>query len=209
MNWRRGLLLAGVNLAIVVPVLVWKEARFWPTTGTDTSSRLGAHFESVLFQEEMALDLDPCHWYDIGSPRLEEVGALANLPIALVTGWHEPCLTRTPLGRLVRRALGARNHIAEITDCGCLTLLVSIQWALVGGLPLVHPKRWWLEPGAFITSAAVVGAAFALIPMMYMLARIALVLVGLAWFWWCGLLIWKPVHLAWQSTLGGLRRLSN
>jgi hypothetical protein len=30
-----------------------------------------------------------------------------------------------------------------------------------------------------------------------------------AWLWWFALLLWKPVHLAWQSTLHGVRRLSN
>ncbi len=29
-----------------------------------------------------------------------------------------------------------------------------------------------------------------------------------AWLWWFGLLLWIPVHAAWQSTLDGFRRLS-
>jgi len=210
MNWRRGILLAGINLAIVIPTLVREETRFWRYTGTDVSSRpLGVHVETVILQEEVAMDLDPCHWYDIGSSRLNEVVGLANLPTAILTGWHDSCLTRTALGRGLRRTAGARNHATEIADCVSLAALVLIQWMLVGGLPLVQPRRWWLEPGAFITTAGVISAPIALIPAINEFARIPALLAGLGWLWYFALLLWKPVHLAWQSTLQGLRRLSN
>jgi hypothetical protein len=126
MNWRRGLLLAGINLAIVLPAFVSEEARFWQQTDTDISRRFGARVESVVFQEEMAVPLDPCHWFDLGISRLEEVSAFANLPTALLTGWHESCLTRTALGRVIRRIIGARNHRAEIADC--TILCAPIRW---------------------------------------------------------------------------------
>ena len=157
----------------------------------------------------MAVPLDPCHWFDLGISQLEEVSAFANLPTALLTGWHESCLTRTALGRVIRRIIGARNHRAEIAGCTILCALVLIQWVLVGGLPLLRSKQWWLEPGAFITTAAVIGAALTLIPNIYPLARIPMVFAGFGWLWWFGLLLWIPIHKAWQSTVGGLRRLSN
>lgn len=209
MDWRRGLLLAGTNLAIVVPAFVWQEARFWPWTNTDISGRLGARVEHVVLQEEIAVPLDPCQWFDVGSSRLEEVAAFVNLPAALLTGWHEGCLTRSALGRVIRKVIGSRNHLAEIADCTCLSALVLIQWVLVGGFPIVRPKRWWLEPGAFITTAGVIGATLTLIPRVIDMARIFAVFAGFGWLWWFGLLLWVPVHRAWQSTLGGLRRLSN
>jgi hypothetical protein len=209
MNWRRGGLLAGIHVAVAASGFVLEELRFWPYTNTDVSSRYGARIESVLLQEQMSVPLDPCHWFDLGYSRLEEVGAFANLPTALLTGWHGACLTRTALGRVVRRVVGARNHRAEIADCGCLSVLVCIQWMLVGEMSLGHRRRWWLEPGAFITAVTVMGVAVSLIPGALLLTRVCEVVVGLAWFWWCGLLIWKPVHWAWRSTLGGLRRLSN
>ena len=209
MNWRRGLLLAGINLAIVIPAFVWQEAQFWPWTNTDISGRLGARVEHAVFQEEMTVDLDPCHWFDIGSSRLEEVAGFANLPAALLTGWHEACLTRSALGRVIRKVIGARNHLAEIADCICLTALVLIQWILVGGIPLVRPKRWWLEPGAFITTAAIIGASRTLIPRMFELARIPAVSAGIGWLWWLGLVFWKIGRLAWQSTLGRQRSLTS
>ena len=208
MNWRRGLVLAGIHLAMVVPTLVREEARFWQYTNTEVSSRISPHVERVLFQEGQALDLDPCHWHDIGFSRSTEVEGFANLPTALLTGWHDSCLTKTSLGKVVRRFVGRRNHAAEIADCICLALLVFIQWFLIGAFPLVRPKSWWLEPGAFITITACVGVAIALLPSVSSLARIPALLAGLAWLWYFALLLWIPVHHAWQSTLHGLRRLS-
>jgi hypothetical protein len=209
MNWRRGLLLAGIHLVIVVPAFAWEVAQFWRYTGTDISSGLGARVESVVFQEEMTIPFDPCKWFDIGSPRLKEVGALANLPTALLTGWHGPCLTQTPLGVVVRRVIGGRNHLAEIADCVILSALVLTQWILVGGLPLVRRKHWWFEPGAFITAAAVVGTAVSVVPTIDTMWRIPAFIAGLGWLWWLGLLLWIPLHHTWKSTLGRQRRLTH
>ena len=102
--------MARIHLAIVVPVFVWEEAEFWRYTDRDISYRLGARVEPVLLQEEMVADLDPCHWFDIGSPKLEEVGAFANLPTALATGWHEPCFRPASLeAGLPRLSVNARR----------------------------------------------------------------------------------------------------
>jgi hypothetical protein len=207
MNWRRGLLLAGINLAIAVPGLVQESVQFWQQTGRHSPPT--SRIEYVMFQEEGPISLDPCNWFDLGHSRWIEVGGLVNLPIALMTDWHDPCLTRTRLGRLVVRVVGTRNHPAEVIDSACLVMLLCIQWLLVGGFPLVHPKRWWLEPGAFITLSGSTAAALALVPISDHLARIPAVFAGLAWIWYFALLLWKPVHLAWQSTLHGLQRLSN
>jgi hypothetical protein len=208
MKWRRGLLLAGVNLAIATPGVVLDSREFWQYTGDDTARSQISRVEYVVFQENVPVSLDPCNWFDIGHSRLIEVGGFANLPTTLITGWHDPCLTKTPLGRLVRRVVGARNHPVEVVDCVCLAALLCIQWLLVGGIPLVRPNRWWLEPGAFITACATIAGALAIIPITYSFARIPELFAGLAWLWYFGLLLWKPVHLAWQSTLHGFRRLS-
>ena len=208
MNWRRGLVLAGINLAISVPGFVWQEARFWPYTNTDVTKTHSARVEYVVFQEEVPVPLDPCHWFDLGYSRLEEVGEFANLPTALSTGWHGSCLTKSPLGRGVRRVIGARSHLAEVVDCACLSALVSIQWVLVGGFPLARPKHWWFEPGAFITAVALVGALVSFLPVIDFMSRIAEIFAVIGWLWWFGLLVWIPLHRAWRSTLGGLRRLT-
>jgi len=171
MNSRRGLLLAGINLAIATPGVVRESMQFWQYTGGDTARSQSSRVEYVVFQENVPISLDPCNWLDIGHSRLIEVGGFANLPTTLMTGWHDPCLTKTPLGRLVRRVVGARNHPAEVVDCVCLATLLCIQWLLVGGIPLVRPNRWWLEPGAFITTLAAIAAGLSLIPITYSFAK--------------------------------------
>lgn len=209
MNWRRGLLLAGINLAVAMPGVIRESAQFWQDTQGDIARYPSSRVEDVVFQESVTVSMDPCNWFDLGHSRLIEVGAFANLPTALITGWHDPCLSKTPLGRLVVRAVGARNHLSEVVDCVCLAVLLFVQWLLVGGFPLVRPKRWWIEPGAFITASGAIGALLALIPIMYALARISAVFAGIGWVRYFFLLLWKPVRPAWQSTLHGLRRLSN
>jgi len=54
-----------------------------------------------------------------------------------------------------------------------------------------------------------VAACIAIIPVLDGLARLPAVIASFAWLWWFGLLLWIPIHRAWQSTVGGLRRLSN
>ena len=208
MNWRRGLLLAGINLAIAMPGVVRDSMQFWQYTSGYTAGASRNRVEYVIFQEEVPISLDPCNWADLGHSRLIEVEGFANLPTALITGWHDPCLSKTRLGRFVARAVGGRNHRAEVFDCVSLAIPVSIQWLLVGGLPIVQPSRWWLEPGAFITASAAIAAGLAIIPITQSLARIPALFAGLAWLWYFALLLWIPVHLAWQSTLSRQRRLS-
>ncbi len=208
MNWHRGLLLAGINVAIAMPGVVRESMQFWQNTAGSVARASPSRVEYVMFQEGVPISLDPCNWSDLGHSRLIEVGGFANLPTALLTGWHDPCLTQTRLGRLSARVVGGRNHSAEVLDCLCLAILISTQWLLVGGLPIIQPKRWWLEPGALITASAAIAAALAIIPITQSLARIPALFAGLAWLWYLALLLWVPVHLAWQSTLHGLRRLS-
>jgi hypothetical protein len=77
-------------------------------------------------------------------------------------------------------------------------LLIAVQWTLVGGLPLIRPRRWWLEPGAFITICAVPAFVFVLIPPVEEAALFPASFAALAWLWWFGLLVWKTVRFGWS-----------
>jgi hypothetical protein len=90
-----------------------------------------------------------------------------------------------------------------------LCLMIAIQWFLIGGFPLRQPGRWWDEPGAFITANNFVAACIAIIPVIDGLARFPALIALVGWLWWFGLLVWIPARWAWQSTVAGLRRLSN
>ena len=90
-----------------------------------------------------------------------------------------------------------------------ICLLIAAQWFLIGGLPLVQPKRGWSEPGAFITACTAIGSAIALIPVVDVFGRLPVLIAFVGWLLWAGLLIWMSIRWAWQSTLGGLRRLTH
>jgi len=82
-------------------------------------------------------------------------------------------------------------------DAG-LCLFIAMQWFLIGGFPLVRSRKWWADPGSFMTACAVLAGAVALIPVVDGFARLPASIAGLAWLWWFGLLIWKMIQFAWR-----------
>jgi hypothetical protein len=184
-------LLAGINLAIALPPLVWQEKTYWRfTQAANSGSSASMRLVRVSFQEEMTIPFNPCDWFDLRNQPME-VTAFANLPAAVLTGWYDPCLVKTRLGRAVARVFGTRNHRAEIARCLALSACIFVEWTLVGGFPLVHPRRWWLEPGAVITLCAIVGILLSLLPYEHAFARTPEMVAGLAWLCWSGLLVWR------------------
>ena len=82
-------------------------------------------------------------------------------------------------------------------DAG-LCLFIAIQWFFMGGFPLVQTRKWWADPGSFITACAVLAGAIALIPVVDDIARLPALLAMLAWLWWFGLLVWKTLQFGWR-----------
>jgi len=227
MNWRRGVLLAGINLVTAVPLiylLAVRDAQFLKereqqsavpemlprNMNREFSPLVGVRIVQV--QEEQTVTFNPCGLWAHYPPQVSVV-QLGNLPAFVLSQWREACPPRWSVaGMLGVRVAGwstPDNFKAMRKVDAALCLMIAIQWFLIGSFPLSRPRRWWAEPGAFITASTGVAACIAIIPVVDDLARLpALVAFG-GWLWWFGLLLWKPVHLAWQSTLGGLRRLNN
>jgi hypothetical protein len=84
-------------------------------------------------------------------------------------------------------------------DAG-LCLFIAMQWFLIGGFPLVRSRKWWADPGSFMTACAVLAGAVALIPVVDGFARLPASIAGLAWLWWFGLLVWKTFQFGWRTT---------
>jgi hypothetical protein len=213
MNWRRGLVLAGIHLLVSTASFVRDEANLWQWIRSADLPHGVAHVRMVAFQEELVFG-NSCDEgvYDIGPSSLGNVVATANLPIALATGWHTPCLPvvqRSWITIRMEAVFGRNSPRAEIAAATSLCVCVFTLWTFVGGFPLIQPRGWWLEPSAMITLCTMLGAAFAVVPHLIEISRIAVPVIAILWFWWFGLLIWKLAHRAWRSTLGGLRRLSN
>jgi hypothetical protein len=227
MNWRRGLLLAGINLVAAVPLiclLAAEDAQFMKEREQQSSvpamrprivvrqfsPRVGARL--VRVQEEQTVLFDPCSFLPHDPPQVSVLQA-GNLPAAAISQWRVECPPRWSIASL----LGVRDtwqispdnfksmRRVDVAIC----LMIALQWFLIGGFPLIRSERWWGEPGAFITANNFVGACIAIIPVIDGLARLPALIAWVGWLWWFGLLLWIPAHRAWQSTLGGLRRLSN
>jgi hypothetical protein len=226
MNWRRGLLLAGINVAIAVPMISILAARDvqarreWKQRSSVEDApwidRFGefsvAPTIMVRAQEEQTVSFSPCGlWASI--PVQESVVQFGNLPVAIVSQWRVACPPRWSIARML--GVNDSGFLSDVNFSAmrrvdlALCLLIAAQWFLIGGLPLVQPKRWWSEPGAFITACTAAGSAIALIPVVDVFGRLPALIAFFGWLWWAGLLIWMPVRWAWRSTLGPLRRLTH
>jgi hypothetical protein len=193
-KWQRGLLLAGIHLAVCVPLIVWEEASRW---------------DSIRWQEnpppiELAhpapppppdavkppdeggtVSFSPCGlWRQI--PWQERIIVLGELPAAAFSQWGEPCPPIWSLAGLVGVGWSNRDsRRKEIELSVGLCGLIALQWTLVGGFPLINPRRWYWEPGALITicTCSVVLSVFS--PFVWLLWLILLLLrlfqVGFRW----------------------------
>ena len=226
MNWRRGLVLAGINVLAALPMICMLAARdahdladlmqssvtkeTLSITSSGELSTGGARTDQV--QEEQAVSFGPCGLWE-HYPVQDYVVQLGNLPAFVVSQWRAACPPRWSIARMLgvndAGLLSESNFEAMRRVDAALCILIAIQWLLIGGFPLIRARRWWAEPGALITTWSAIGSSIALIPVAEELGQLPALIAFFGWIWWFGLLFWKLAHLAWQSTLGGLRRLSN
>jgi hypothetical protein len=84
-----------------------------------------------------------------------------------------------------------KTHKSEVLTLIILCTAIAVQWFLLGAFPVIHPKRWWLEPGALITVCTPVVAAWAFIPESILPQIGTLSFLALAgWTYWLGALAW-------------------
>jgi hypothetical protein len=192
-QWRRGLVLAGVHLAVCVPLIVWAQASKWdwvrsqenlPTLELERPVPPPPPDVVKPAVEGETVSFSPCGlWRHI--PWQERVIVWGELPAAAFTQWGESCPPIWSLAGLVgvgwpNRDSRRKEVEVSIGLCG----LIVLQWILVGGFPLIHPRRWFWEPGSLITicTCTVILAIFA--PFI--------------WLFWLILLLWR-------MTQGGYR----
>ena len=226
MNWRRGLLLTGINLVAAVPLICLLAARdaqymkdreqrssIEEAPWIDSSGEFSAApTEIVQAQDEQTVSFSPCGLWGHIPPQVSVV-QIGNLPAFVVSQWREACPPKWSVARMLgvndSRLLSDANLKAMRRVDVALCVLIAIQWFLIGSLPLIQARRWWAEPGAFITVCTAIASGIALVPGIDVLARLPALIAFFTWLWWFGLLIWIPVHKAWHTTLGGLRRLTH
>jgi hypothetical protein len=199
MNWRRGLLLAGVQLAVAVPLIVWSEAEIAEhikTADHNTKSTEPVHADAG--QEGTFFYFDPCKLHSSGEFELARIVRFANLPSATLIEWRTICADRWSLAGVLHLSNWPWSMVKERQVDSVLGLLIPIQWFLVGGFPLVQPRRWWLEPGVFITLCILGALILAMIPGIRWWSDFPILLAGFAWLYWFGLLVWKSLRSGWR-----------
>jgi hypothetical protein len=213
MNWRRGIVLATIHLTVAAGVLIRTEADYWPNIRSERVRVQVVLPPSATVEDMMEANFYPCDEggvIDRVALPSELVDGAANLPAVLFVGWHEPCAVPSDLDRVVEKRYG-RTRTAEILILTIQCAVLSVLWLLVGGYPLVRPRRWWLEPGAFITVCTIPAALVSLLipsgaalefSMIDIVARILGLVAMLAWLWWLGLLIWILIRYTLRSFIG-------
>jgi hypothetical protein len=219
MNWRRGLLLAGINLAVAVPMILMMEARDREYALTqeeimakaaredaprppETSTPEPHQASPEQAEEAVSVNFDPCAMWGFHYPVQVVVVQAADMPSVALAGWEDVCPPHWSLaGRLREKRTWPPTPLWMETqrkiDAG-LCLLIAIQWFLMGGFPLVRTEKWLADPGSMITTCAVLAGAFALIPVVHGVARLPALIAMLAWLWWFGLLVWKMYQFGWR-----------
>lgn len=207
-------MLAGVNLAVTIPVILWSESwdaaylRDHPVRNI-TAAETPANVPPATSGEQGVV-FDRCTMTDQYTLQ-ESIMTSGNAPAAILTGWRSFCPPPWSLsGRL--RIDGGRpptqSSIAAQRKVDlAIFLLIPLQWVLVGSFPLRRPKKPWGEPGAFITVCCVLAAALffiplhtpVLIPFLHWLALFPILCAFCAWCIWFCLLIWTVIRFGWTT----------
>jgi hypothetical protein len=158
MNWRRGLLLAGINLAVAVPMILMMEARDQKDALTQEEIMAKTPNEdppkppelptpdphqASPEQAEQTVSFDACTM-SVHYPVQDVVVQAADMPSFALAGWEDVCPPRLSLaGRLRGKWTWPPTPFWMETqrkiDAG-LCLLIIIQWFLMGGFPLVRTQ---------------------------------------------------------------------
>jgi hypothetical protein len=106
----------------------------------------------------------------------QRIIVLGELPAAAVSGWREPCPPAWSLAGLVGLSwLNRDSRRREVESSIGLCGLIALQWILVGGFPLIHPRKWFWEPGALITICTCTGIFALFAPFLWLFWLVLLV----------------------------------
>jgi len=220
MKWRRGLIFAGIHIVVAIPLIVSGRMPRYPVEGTKSLYQNPAPRLKLAAYQEGEQTVEPVASCGVRRtmPWQESFLDASELPAALFSGWDSDC----PPGWTTAGMIGinVRHHTRaqEIRSSAIFCLFIAIQWVVVGGLPLIQPRRWWLEPGSCNTASTLlyvslwailelisavghgklnanVGILFALVGFS---AFALLYLITFLWFVWVALLLWKSARSGWR-----------
>lgn len=162
MNWRRGLLLAAINLAVALPMILMIEARdqkealpqeeimaktamnVAPSPPEPPTPELHETSSEKPTNSEQAVGFDPCEMWGHYPVQVAVVQAV-GMPSVVLAGWEDPCPSHWSLaGRLRGKRTWTPTPLWMETqrkiDTG-LCLIIAMQWFLMGGFPLVRSQK--------------------------------------------------------------------
>jgi hypothetical protein len=218
MNWRRGLMFAGIHLAIAVPLILSLEARDRRILREREQAQAEAAGEAAARPAEPAsatvqsesggtvrFDPDPCSM-TVRYPASVLVGTSAAYLSVALTGWRLYCAPSWSLSQRLRAETFWVSTIEDQANVNAarrrvdrwFVVALVLQWFLMGSFPLLRPRAWWGEPGAQITACTVVGGLIALVPAIEGASVLTVFIALVAWFWWFGLLVWRLVAGGWR-----------
>jgi hypothetical protein len=192
MQWRRGLILAVINLCIAVPLIVRGEAREWRYLRTAPLRQAEVPGESDV---RWAV-ADLCDEFRFTNE--EKIATMANMPAAVVSAWGMPCPARFTVASAIERNYGEKTRKTAVLSSVAFGALIAIQWLILGSFPLLRPSPKWFEPGILITICAGVGGAMALIPALGSLCLLPMLVVFFAWLVWLGFVFVKASMKGWK-----------
>jgi hypothetical protein len=202
MNWQRGLLLAGIHLVVAGTFMVWEEAhiaQFFENHSIPHEQHFNEPGQPSEPEGERAY-IDPCKMSVTYSSQTKIV-QFANLPSAALIEWPSICPDRWSLAGLLHLSRW-QPSIAGIRRFDfTFACLIPLQWFFIGGFPLVRPRRWWWESGAFITLCTLAAFVMELIPVVREFSELPMLFALLAWLWWFGLLVWKTLRSGWRLAM--------
>ena len=211
MNWRRGSALASIH---VVAATILISSILIPGYSSERihSANPIPTFHPAAYQEgDLTVEFAPIceEWRSISWQ--EKVLTTSELPAMVVSGWNSDCPARWTTAGLIGIDMKHHSRSNKLASSAALLLLIAIQWIFVGGHPLVEPRRWWLEPGAFNTACTLIACVFGMIATMLdheilsivfgVPAFEALLLAFFTWIAWLALLLWAILKSGWKFTL--------
>jgi hypothetical protein len=215
MNWRRGLVFAGIHL-VIAGTLTWWNIEVRAAVQRTWGSAAESNGIVLAAQEEPTVNFNSCEVWVHYSPEDHLIIGL-DLPAVVVTGQLEPCPQHWTLGALIQPPGKPYTRQSYERLAMAFAVLVAVQWFLVGAFPLTRTRRWWNEPGALITACGCVGGGPLVLSILALLielksqgvlwhtpdvlavlAELAGGIALLAWFWWFGLLVWRVGGAGWR-----------
>ena len=207
MGWRRGLILAGIHLAIAVPVVRWAEAGDARALQDRHDRAVEAASQpvprkhppntAVLVRTSVTAPVDPCTT-DADYPPQETIARYAELPAFALTGWRLNCPTSWSLSgklRLPGSLPSSESSLAQQSEIDLyFCVLIGLQWFLIGAFPLTRDGETVVEPATLITVCTVIAFGMVLIPGLSGMAPLPALIASFFWLWWVSLLGWAGIR---------------